>query len=140
MLQIPRKHISTIGDATPEDEALLGKMILKANEIAAAEGLAEDGFRYVINCNQHGGSPHPPAFAHGFGGPDGLAYLRSLAFVDPDRIGAVGVLAGHVVYYTTMIGGDQLANDPARIVCDQCDVFEFQRPNEIGYELRHPGG
>ncbi len=51
---IPKKHIPSIDDATEEDEALLGKLILRANEIAHKEGIAEDGFRYVINTRGHG--------------------------------------------------------------------------------------
>ena len=51
----PRKHIAKITDAESGDAALLGRMLLKANEIAASEGLAEKGFRYVINCGERGG-------------------------------------------------------------------------------------
>ena len=41
--------------AQAEDEALMGKLLLRANDIAQAEGLAEDGFRYIINTGKHGG-------------------------------------------------------------------------------------
>lgn len=48
---------------------------------------------YVVLALDQGGHGHsdPPAFAEGFGGPGGLRYLRSLAFVDTDNIG----LSGH---------------------------------------------
>ncbi|HUE96357.1 MAG TPA: alpha/beta fold hydrolase, partial [Longimicrobiaceae bacterium] len=45
----------------------------------------------VLAIDQTGhGYSDPPAFARGFGGPDGLAYLRSLDFVDRDNIGLEG--------------------------------------------------
>ncbi|WP_252176292.1 histidine triad nucleotide-binding protein [Endozoicomonas sp. 4G] len=52
---IPRKHIATLNDATPEDQAVLGKMMLVASQIAKDEGFSEDGYRTVMNCNSHGG-------------------------------------------------------------------------------------
>lgn len=55
VLIVPRKHIARITEADAEDAALLGRMILRANQIAEAEGLVENGFRFVINCNEHGG-------------------------------------------------------------------------------------
>lgn len=55
ILLIPKKHIAFMPDAEPEDEALMGKLLLKANMIAEREGLAADGFRYVINTGGHGG-------------------------------------------------------------------------------------
>lgn len=55
ILIIPKKHIASVEEATPEDETLMGKLLLKANHIAEQEGLTEDGFRYVINTGGHGG-------------------------------------------------------------------------------------
>lgn len=55
ILVIPRKHLSSINDATDEDEALMGHMMLTAQHIAAEQGLAEDGFRLVINTGSDGG-------------------------------------------------------------------------------------
>ena len=55
ILVIPKKHLTDAKAAGPEDEALMGKLLLRANEIARAEGLAEDGYRYVINTGKHGG-------------------------------------------------------------------------------------
>ncbi len=49
VLLVPRKHIARVCDAAEEDLALLGKLLLRANAIAEAEGLTESGFRYVIN-------------------------------------------------------------------------------------------
>jgi pimeloyl-ACP methyl ester carboxylesterase len=45
----------------------------------------------VLALDQTGhGYSDPPAFANGFGGPDGLAYLRSIEFVDKNNIGLEG--------------------------------------------------
>jgi histidine triad (HIT) family protein len=55
ILIIPKKHLTNINDASLEDTALLGKLLLKANEIAVSLGLAQDGYRYVINTGKDGG-------------------------------------------------------------------------------------
>jgi len=55
LLIIPRKHIATINDIAEEDEALVGSLYSAAREIAAAEGIADDGFRAVMNCNEGAG-------------------------------------------------------------------------------------
>lgn len=54
ILIIPNKLIPTADDATPEDEATLGHMFLVAGEIARQEGIAEDGYRLIMNCGEHG--------------------------------------------------------------------------------------
>lgn len=52
--------------------------------------LARRGY-VVLAIDQPGhGNSDPPAFAAGYGGPDGLAQLRSLPMVDPDRIALIG--------------------------------------------------
>lgn len=55
ILVIPKKHLSAVNTAGAEDEALLGKLVLAANKIAEQEGLAAEGFRYVINTGEKGG-------------------------------------------------------------------------------------
>ena len=55
ILIIPKKHLSDVSSANADDQALLGKLLLKANQIAADQGLAEDGFRFVINTGRDGG-------------------------------------------------------------------------------------
>ena len=55
VLIIPRKHIATINDIADEDAALVGSLYSAAREIAAAEGIAEDGYRAVMNCNEGAG-------------------------------------------------------------------------------------
>lgn len=68
ILIIPKKHIATLNDASVEDQALLGKIMLKARELAAAEGLAEDGYRVALNCNSHGGQSVYHIHLHLLGG------------------------------------------------------------------------
>ena len=55
VLVIPRKHIATLNDVEPEDEALIGRMYGAAREIAANEDVAESGYRTVVNCNKAAG-------------------------------------------------------------------------------------
>jgi histidine triad (HIT) family protein len=55
ILIIPRKHISTLLDLEEEDNHLVGHIYQVANELAEREGIAEDGFRVVSNCNEAGG-------------------------------------------------------------------------------------
>lgn len=55
VLIIPNKLIPTINDVTTEDEPALGRMITVAAEIAADEGISENGYRLIINCNRDGG-------------------------------------------------------------------------------------
>ena len=54
VLVIPRVEIATVNDIRPEQAELVGRMVLAAQKIAADEGIAEDGYRLVINCNRHG--------------------------------------------------------------------------------------
>ena len=55
VLIVPNKPIPTANDVTEADEAALGHMFIVARDIAKKEGIAENGFRLIINCNQHGG-------------------------------------------------------------------------------------
>ncbi len=55
ILLIPKREIATANDVTPADEAALGRLMLVAAKLAAIEGIAEDGYRLLINCNEHGG-------------------------------------------------------------------------------------
>lgn len=55
ILIIPKREIATANDVTAEDEAALGRLFTAAAKIAADEGIAEDGYRLIVNCNAHGG-------------------------------------------------------------------------------------
>ena len=54
VLVVPKIEIATVNDIKPEQAVLIGKMVLAAQKIAVDEGVAEDGYRLVINCNRHG--------------------------------------------------------------------------------------
>jgi len=68
VLVIPRKHISTINDITPEDETIVGSLYTAAREIAAAEGIGDDGYRAVMNCNEGAGQSVFHIHLHVLGG------------------------------------------------------------------------
>jgi histidine triad (HIT) family protein len=68
VLVIPRKHISTINDIEEADRALVGDLYLAAQEIAAAEGMAESGYRAVMNCNEGAGQSVFHIHLHVLGG------------------------------------------------------------------------
>ena len=54
VLIIPRKPITKLADASEEDQALLGKLMLRAGDIARKLGVAE-GFRLIINNGEQAG-------------------------------------------------------------------------------------
>lgn len=55
VLIVPNHVIPTAADITSDDEATLGRLMLVASRIAAEEGIAEDGYRLILNCGAHGG-------------------------------------------------------------------------------------
>jgi histidine triad (HIT) family protein len=55
LLIIPKKPIRTINDMSDEDAPLFGHLFVVARKLAVQMGVAEDGYRVVMNCNQHGG-------------------------------------------------------------------------------------
>lgn len=55
VLFIPKRPIATLDEAGPDDALLLGRLQLAAADYARQQGLAEQGYRTVINCNEHGG-------------------------------------------------------------------------------------
>ncbi len=55
ILIVPNKIIPTVDDVEPEDELALGRMFTVAKKLARDEGIAEDGYRLIVNCRDHGG-------------------------------------------------------------------------------------
>ena len=55
ILIIPNKEIATVDDVSPEDEATLGHLFVVAKEVARQLGLAESGYRLIVNCKGDGG-------------------------------------------------------------------------------------
>ena len=68
ILIIPNVLIPTMNDVTDENERALGRMMTVAAKLAKQEGIAEDGYRLIINCNQHGGQEVYHIHMHLLGG------------------------------------------------------------------------
>jgi histidine triad (HIT) family protein len=68
ILIVPNQIIPTLNDATPEDERVLGKLLLTAQKLAAQEGIAAGGYRVVMNCNADGGQSVYHIHLHLLGG------------------------------------------------------------------------
>ena len=68
ILIITNQLIPTVNDVKPEDEAALGRMVTVAAKIAQQEGIAEDGYRLIINCNRHAGQEVYHIHMHLLGG------------------------------------------------------------------------
>lgn len=68
ILIVPNKVIPTVNDLTEEDEKVAGRMLLVAKKLAEQEGIAEDGYRLLINCNAHGGQEVYHLHMHLLGG------------------------------------------------------------------------
>ncbi|MDF3126694.1 MULTISPECIES: purine nucleoside phosphoramidase [Rheinheimera] len=55
ILIVPNVLIPTVNDVEPQHELALGRLFTVARKLAAEAGIAEDGYRLIMNCNQHGG-------------------------------------------------------------------------------------
>ena len=62
------KRISAHAAAMAEDEVALGRLFTVARKLAEQEGIAEDGYRLVVNCNRHGGQEVYHLHMHLLGG------------------------------------------------------------------------
>jgi histidine triad (HIT) family protein len=65
---IPKKHIAALTDLSEADSALVGRLATVANGLAKEEGIAEKGYRVVINCGLEGGQLVPHLHLHLVGG------------------------------------------------------------------------
>ena len=68
VLVIPRRHISTLNDLSEADAELVGKLFLAAKEVARIDGIAEAGYRTVMNCNAQAGQTVFHIHLHVLGG------------------------------------------------------------------------
>ena len=68
ILVIPKKHIATLNDLNQRDEGLVGKLITTAARIAKESGVAESGYRIVMNCNAEAGQSVFHVHLHLLGG------------------------------------------------------------------------
>ena len=68
VLVVPNRAIPTLAHASADDEAVLGRMVRVAADIAEKEGIAQDGYRVMINCGDHGGQEVYHLHLHLLGG------------------------------------------------------------------------
>jgi histidine triad (HIT) family protein len=68
VLIVPRKPIPRISEAKPEDQIVLGHLLLKAAEVAHKLGLTQSGFRLVFNNGPDAGEAVPHLHCHILGG------------------------------------------------------------------------
>ena len=68
LLIIPKKHIPSLGHLSEAELSLIGDMVNTANQLAKGEGIAESGYRLVINCGRQGGQLVPHLHMHLLGG------------------------------------------------------------------------
>jgi histidine triad (HIT) family protein len=68
ILLVPKKRIARITDAGQDDQSLLGHLLLKAPIVARKAGIADSGFRLVINNGRDGGETVPHLHCHILGG------------------------------------------------------------------------
>ena len=68
VLVIPKQPVTSLLDVTAENEALMGHLLYAAAEVARIEGLAETGFRVIINNGRAAGQEVPHVHLHVIGG------------------------------------------------------------------------
>lgn len=68
ILIVPNKLIATANDISEADEPLIGHLFTVARDLAKREGIAENGYRLIINCNSHGGQEVYHLHVHLLGG------------------------------------------------------------------------
>jgi len=68
VLVIPKKAIPRVAEAAPEDQEILGHLLLKAAQVAKQLGLEKTGFRLVFNNGPHAGEAVPHLHCHVLGG------------------------------------------------------------------------
>jgi histidine triad (HIT) family protein len=55
LLIVPKRHITSLNDLEPGDDAIVGSVVRRAKMLAAEHGLAERGYRVVFNCGEDAG-------------------------------------------------------------------------------------
>jgi len=68
ILVVPNRVVPTVNDLTDDDTLLAGHLIQVARRLAVEEGIAEDGYRLIINCNEFGGQMVSHLHLHLVGG------------------------------------------------------------------------
>ena len=73
ILIVPNRHISSVNEVEQEDAALLGRLMLKAREIATEQGVRDKGYRLLVNVGKEGGQSVFHLHLHLFAGPHLMA-------------------------------------------------------------------
>lgn len=68
LLIVPNQLIPTVNDVTAADEPALGRMFVVAAKLARQLGIADDGYRLIVNCGKHGGQEVYHIHMHLLGG------------------------------------------------------------------------
>jgi histidine triad (HIT) family protein len=68
ILIVPNVHIDSNNDIEPEDEETLGQLFIVARDLAREEGIAESGYRLILNTGPHGGQEVYHLHLHLIGG------------------------------------------------------------------------
>jgi histidine triad (HIT) family protein len=68
ILLIPREHVASLDAVDAGHEGLLGRLLLVARDLARSEGMAEDGYRTVLNVGADGGQTVHHLHVHLLGG------------------------------------------------------------------------
>jgi len=68
LLVIPKEHIPSLVELSAGQRELIAHLIYVANELAKREGVAERGYRLVVNCGREGGQEVPHLHLHLLGG------------------------------------------------------------------------
>ncbi len=68
VLVIPREHVATVNDLLPAHESVVGKLFTIARQVAQDDGLAEEGYRLVMNCGRGAGQSVFHIHLHVLGG------------------------------------------------------------------------
>jgi histidine triad (HIT) family protein len=68
VLLIPKEHIATTNDLDDRNVDIVGRLYLAAKQVAADEGIAERGYRMVMNCNPEAGQSVYHLHLHLLGG------------------------------------------------------------------------
>lgn len=77
ILVIPKKHITSLADMNPEDSQTLGAVMLAVKTVAEKQGIAEQGFRTIINTRSHGGQEVDHLHVHILGG-ENIGPMRNM--------------------------------------------------------------
>lgn len=68
ILIVPKAHTATVNELSAAQGELVGRMILRAGQLAGEMGISESGYRLIMNCNPHGGQTVYHVHLHLLGG------------------------------------------------------------------------